>query len=170
MNAAAHDTDRRNAPVLGKRRSGGASGTQAHGSAMVTLLLHGHDADDRMDVYRAIIAGFSLRSVLTMIESCDVYKRGGVLSKIVGTSERTLARRMQDPDKALTPEQSTRALYYAEIMERASDVLGTRQLAEEWMIQPARGLDGESPINLIANAVGYELVSDFLTRMDYGVY
>ena len=72
-----------------------------------------------MDVYRAIIAGFSLRSVLTMIESCDVYKRGGVLSKIVGTSERTLARRMQDPDKALTPEQSTRALYYAEIMERA---------------------------------------------------
>ena len=146
------------------------STTHSSNVTMLTLLLHDRVIDDRMDVYRAIIVGFSLRSVLAMINSSEAYKRGGVLSKIVGTSERTLARRMQEPDKPLTAEQSSRALYYAEIMEKATEVLGTRALAEEWIVKPALGLDGEAPINLIANAVGYELVSDFLTRMEYGVY
>ncbi|HFL7937835.1 DUF2384 domain-containing protein (plasmid) [Pseudomonas fulva] len=151
--------------------NGGAMKSTAHpNTTMVTLLLHDRGIEDRMDVYRAIVQGFSLRSVLAMINSSEVYKRGGVLSKIVGTSERTLARRMQEPDKPLTAEQSSRALYYAEVMEKATEVLGTRELAEEWIVKPAIGLDGEAPINLIANAVGYELVSDYLTRMDHGVY
>jgi putative toxin-antitoxin system antitoxin component (TIGR02293 family) len=77
---------------------------------------------------------------------------------------------MKTPDEALTPEQSTRALYYAEVLEMATEVLGSRELAEQWMVKPARGLDGELPIDLISNSVGYELVTDFLTRMDYGVY
>jgi putative toxin-antitoxin system antitoxin component (TIGR02293 family) len=70
----------------------------------------------------------------------------------------------------LSPEQSTRAFYYAEVLEKATDVLGSRELAERWMVKPARGLDGEMPIDLIANSVGYELVTDFLTRVEYGVY
>lgn len=159
MNITAHDTNQSSSRVA-----------RPSGVTMVSLLLQDRGVDDRMDVYRAIIAGFSLRSVLAMINSSDVYKRGGVLAKIVGTSERTLARRMQEPDKPLTAEQSSRALYYAEVMEKATEVLGSRALAEEWIVKSAIGLDGEAPINLIANAVGYELVSDFLTRLEYGVY
>lgn len=56
------------------------------------------------------------------------------------------------------------------MLEKATDVLGSRELAERWMVKPARGLDGEMPIDLIANSVGYELVTDFLTRVEYGVY
>ncbi|MDB6141363.1 MAG: toxin-antitoxin system antitoxin subunit [Pseudomonas sp.] len=137
---------------------------------MVAFLLPGKAGDDRMAVYRAVSSGFPLQSVINMIEHSEVYKRSGVLSRIVGTSDRTLARRMKTPDEALTPEQSTRALYYAEVLEKATEVLGSRELAEQWMIKPARGLDGELPIDLISNSVGYELVTDFLTRMDYGVY
>ncbi|MNG00596.1 hypothetical protein D3C84_835380 [compost metagenome] len=137
---------------------------------MVSILLSGKISDDRMDIYRAVKNGFSLQSVLNMIENSTVYKQSGVLSKIVGASDRTLARRLKTPNEALTPEQSTRALNYAEVLEKATGVLGSRELAEQWMVKPARGLDGETPIDLISNSVGYELVNDFLTRMEYGVY
>lgn len=182
MNATDMDSTAQNSPPAKRARKAGTitmKAYEAHSTigtygtrlpgAMVRLLL-GSLSDDRMDVYRAVKHGFTLSSVLEMIETSAVYKRAGVLAKIVGTSERTLARRMQEPDKALSAEQSSRALYYAELMEKATEVLGTRALAEEWMAKPARGLDGETPIDLIANAVGYELVNDLLTRMDYGVY
>ncbi|MBV4551726.1 DUF2384 domain-containing protein [Pseudomonas sp. SWRI102] len=137
---------------------------------MVAVLLAGKTSDDRMEIYRAVRRGFPLQSVLNMIENSNVYKQSGVLSKIVGASDRTLARRLKTPEEALTPEQSTRALNYAEVLEKATDVLGSRELAEQWMVKPARGLDGEIPIDLISNSVGYELVTDFLTRIEYGVY
>lgn len=137
---------------------------------MVAVLLSGKNSDDRMEIYRAVRNGFPLQSVLDMIENCEVYKQRGVLSKIVGASDRTLARRLKTPNEALTAEQSTRALNYAEVLEKATDVLGSRELAEQWMVKPARGLDGEVPIDLISNSVGYELVTDFLTRIEYGVY
>ncbi len=142
----------------------------SHVPPMVAILLSGKDSDDRMEIYRAVRKGFSLQSVLNMVENSEVYKRRGVLSKIVGTSERTLARRLKAPNEVLTAEQSTRALNYAEVLEKATAVLGSRELAEQWMAKPARGLDGETPIDLISNSVGYELVTDFLTRIEYGVY
>jgi putative toxin-antitoxin system antitoxin component (TIGR02293 family) len=137
---------------------------------MVAVLLSGKNSDDRMEIYRAVRNGFPLQSVLDMIENSEVYKQRGVLSKIVGASDRTLARRLKTPNEALTAEQSTRALNYAEVLEKATDVLGSRELAEQWMVKAARGLDGEVPIDLISNSVGYELVTDFLTRIEYGVY
>lgn len=137
---------------------------------MVAVLLSGKNSDDRMEIYRAVRNGFPLQSVLDMIENSEVYKQRGVLSKIVGASDRTLARRLKTPNEVLTAEQSTRALNYAEVLEKATDVLGSRELAEQWMVKPARGLDGEVPIDLISNSVGYELVTDFLTRIEYGVY
>ncbi|WP_345893420.1 antitoxin Xre-like helix-turn-helix domain-containing protein, partial [Pseudomonas chlororaphis] len=82
------------------------------------------------------------------MESVEAFKRYNVLSKIVGFSERTLARRLKNQDQALTPEQSARALHYAQVLEKAEAVLGSRALAEEWMTQPALGLDGEVPIDL----------------------
>ena len=137
---------------------------------MVAVLFSGKISDDRMEIYRAVKHGFPLQSVLDMIENSTVFKQCGVLSKIVGASDRTLARRLKTPNEALTAEQSTRALNYAEVLEKATDVLGSRELAEQWMVKPARGLDGEVPIDLISNSVGYELVADFLTRIEYGVY
>ncbi|AVO62271.1 type II RES/Xre toxin-antitoxin system antitoxin [Pseudomonas chlororaphis] len=139
-------------------------------SPMVRGLLPGTNADDPMAVFRATQLGFSLGAVIELVESVEAFKRYNVLSKIVGFSERTLARRLKNQDQALTPEQSARALHYAQVLEKAEAVLGSRALAEEWMTQPALGLDGEVPIDLLANPVGYELVTDFLHRLEFGVY
>lgn len=139
-------------------------------SPIIALLLPDTDTDDRMEVFRATRLGFSLGSVMDLVESVDAFKRNNVLSRIVGLSDRTLARRIKNKDESLSQEQSARALYYAEVLEKAQAVFGTRKLAEEWMIKPALGLDGERPIDLLSNPVGYELVTDFLHRLEYGVY
>ncbi|MGE8187367.1 type II RES/Xre toxin-antitoxin system antitoxin [Pseudomonas sp. NPDC086278] len=139
-------------------------------SQMVSILLAGSVSDDRMAIYRAVKNGFPLQSVLDMIDNSEVFKQRGVLSRIMGTSDRMLARRLKTPDEALTAEQSTRALNYAEVLEKATQLLGSRELAEQWMVKPARGLEGETPIDLISNSVGHELVTDLLTRIEYGIY
>ncbi|MVW84390.1 DUF2384 domain-containing protein [Pseudomonas sp. PB101] len=126
--------------------------------------------DDRIEVFRATQAGFRLGSVIEMVESVQAFRDYDVLTRIIGLSARTVARRMKNPDEALTPEQSARALHYAEVLEKAIGVFGSRELAEEWMTKPALGLDGDSPIDLLSNSVGHEIVSDFLTRLEYGVY
>lgn len=146
------------------------SAASATGMPIVDLLLPDTNTDNRMEVFKATQSGFPLSSVIQLVESVETFKRHNVLAKIVGLSERTLARRMKNKDEALSPEQSARALYYAEVLEKAQEVFGTRALAEEWMTRPALGLDGEAPIDLLSNPVGYELVTDFLNRLDYGVY
>lgn len=152
------------------RYASGSEAAEFGAERVLTVWLHNVRGDDRMDAYRAVQNGFPLGQVKLWVETSSAFRAANVLSKIVGASDRTLARRVQEPDRLLTPEQSTRALYFAEIMEKATEVLGSRELAEQWMSEPARGLDGMAPVDLIANAIGYELVNDFLTRMDYGVY
>lgn len=166
--AAAHRLDE--SPAKRSYGTARVSVPTSTGMPIIDLLLPNTDTDDRMEVFKATQSGFPLSSVILLVESVETFKRHNVLAKIVGLSERTLARRMKNKDEALSPEQSARALYYAEVLEKAQEVFGTRALAEEWMTRPALGLDGESPIDLLSNPVGYELVTDFLNRLDYGVY
>ena len=58
----------------------------------------------------------------------------------------------------------------AEILTRATSVFGSRTAAEQWLAQPATGLDQRRPIDLLTTPAGVELVEDFLGRIEYGVY
>ena len=81
-----------------------------------------------------------------------------------------LQRKTKNPHKALNPDQSARALRFAEVLTKAEKIFGSQAAAERWMTRPARGLVGHSPIDLLANPVGYKVVADFLIRLEYGVY
>ncbi|MFG8439942.1 antitoxin Xre/MbcA/ParS toxin-binding domain-containing protein [Pseudomonas aeruginosa] len=59
---------------------------------------------------------------------------------------------------------------YAHILEHAERVFGNREKAERWMTTPALGLEGRSPVDLLANADDLELLEVFLMRIEYGVY
>ena len=45
-----------------------------------------------------------------------------------------------------------------------------RQEAEQWLERPAIGLDQQRPIDLLATTAGANLVEDYLTRVEFGVY
>jgi putative toxin-antitoxin system antitoxin component (TIGR02293 family) len=58
----------------------------------------------------------------------------------------------------------------AEILAKATAVLGSQQEAERWLEEPAIGLGRRRPIDLLATAAGTKIVEDFLTRVEFGVY
>jgi putative toxin-antitoxin system antitoxin component (TIGR02293 family) len=72
--------------------------------------------------------------------------------------------------KSLSPEQSGRTWKVAEILTKATSILGPKEEAEQWLERPAMGLDQRKPIDPLTTPAGVELVEDFLVRLEYGVY
>ena len=58
----------------------------------------------------------------------------------------------------------------AEILAKASAILGSREHAEQWLRTPAIGLNRQRPIDLLATRAGVEIVENFLGQLEYGVY
>jgi putative toxin-antitoxin system antitoxin component (TIGR02293 family) len=85
-------------------------------------------------------------------------------------SLRTFQRRKHAPTKPLGQEQSGRTWKFAEILAKASDIFGSQEEAERWLDSPAIGLNQHRPIDLLATPAGLEIVEDYLTRIEYGVY
>ncbi len=85
-------------------------------------------------------------------------------------SLRTFQRHSEDPAKPLSQDQSGRTWKFAEILAKATTVFGSQKEAEQWLEQPAIGLDQRRPIDLLATPAGVEIVEDFLTQLEYGVY
>ena len=92
------------------------------------------------------------------------------LEKAVGMSLRTYQRRKEAPNKPLSREQSERTWKFAEILAKASATLGSQEDAERWLQTPAVGLNRQRPIDLLATRAGAEIVENFLSQLEYGVY
>lgn len=67
-------------------------------------------------------------------------------------------------------ELASRTWHFAEILAKATEVLGGRDDAERWLMREAMGLDGARPIDLLRTVQGAELVKEFLGRLEHGVY
>ena len=49
-------------------------------------------------------------------------------------------------------------------------MFGDQQLAEQWLSRPCKYLDGDIPLDVIHNPMGFQAVEDYLERIKYGVY
>jgi putative toxin-antitoxin system antitoxin component (TIGR02293 family) len=113
----------------------------------------------------------SLVDKLHYIESDEV-------STALGMSLRTLQRHRSEPDALLDVQQSGRldvqqsgrAWTFAEILAKATHVLGSQDEAEQWLRRPAIGLDQQRPIDLLTTPAGVKLVEDYLGRLEYDGY
>jgi putative toxin-antitoxin system antitoxin component (TIGR02293 family) len=93
-----------------------------------------------------------------------------VLHAAIGMSVRTVQRLKRTPRKRLSRAQSGQVWNFARILAKATDVLGSREAAEQWLARPAMALDRRQPIELLGTAAGIQLVEDLLGRIEYGVY
>jgi putative toxin-antitoxin system antitoxin component (TIGR02293 family) len=92
------------------------------------------------------------------------------VSEALGVSPRTLQRHKVRAGVLLDVQQSGRAWKFAEILAKATRVLGSQDEAEQWLRRPAIGLDQQRPINLLTTPAGVKLVEDYLGRLEYDVY
>lgn len=88
----------------------------------------------------------------------------------IGMSARTRQRREKHPAELLSQDQAGRTWKFAEVLTKATSVFGSRAAAEQWLVEPATGLDRRCPIDLLSTPAGVKLVEDFLGRLEYGVY
>jgi putative toxin-antitoxin system antitoxin component (TIGR02293 family) len=91
-------------------------------------------------------------------------------SEAIGMSLRTLQRHKSTPAEHLDVQQSGRAWKFAEVLAKATRVLGSQEEAEQWLKRPAIGLDQQRPIDLLTTPAGVTLVEDYLGRLEYDVY
>ncbi|BAP40975.1 DUF2384 domain-containing protein [Pseudomonas sp. LJDD11] len=144
-----------------------------HDPARPLLLLFGDNLkppiNDAFELHSLMEKGFPSERVIAFVQSCSEFRDHQVFSRIIGLSDRTLQRRIKNPEP-LTAEQTNGAWRLASVLSRAEEVLGERKRALNWMTTPAMGLEGRVPLELLTTQMGFELVEDFLTRMDYGVY
>lgn len=122
-------------------------------------------------VYKLTVKGFELKDVQDMLSTSDLYSTNKVMSRIIGKSIRTLQRQGSSKQPAhLNAQQSAVAFQYAKVLEHAIHVFGTQKLAEEWLGRPCKYLEGDVPLNVIDNPIGFQTVEDYLERIEYGVY
>jgi putative toxin-antitoxin system antitoxin component (TIGR02293 family) len=93
-----------------------------------------------------------------------------VLLTTLGISERSFARRKAAPKTRLPVDESERLWRFAEVLAHATRVFGSQAEAEHWLDRPAIGLDHRKPIDLLRTHPGTHLVSEYLTRIEHGVY
>lgn len=123
----------------------------------------------RSDVHAAILEGIPYASLIFLMTSFRALDEADVVN-VLGISARTLRRQKETPKKAMPADLASKTWLFAEMLAKATEVFGSKERAEEWMAKPAMGLDGQRPIDLLQTLQGTELVSDFLTRLEYGVY
>jgi putative toxin-antitoxin system antitoxin component (TIGR02293 family) len=129
-----------------------------------------HRLRNPLDAHELLLQGLPSTAFRHLIENLLVLQQTGSFERAVGMSVRTFQRRKNAPTKPLNPEQSGRTWKFAEILAKATVVLGSQKQAEQWLEDPAIGLNQRRPIDLLATPAGVEIVEDFLTRLEYGVY
>lgn len=125
--------------------------------------------ENKLDVHNLIKSGFPFDVLRFLMNSIPALRDPDFMQKAIGMSVRTSQRKNAD-GAVLTAEQSSKTWNFAEVMTQAEAVFGTKEDAIKWLNEPALGLDGERPIDLLSTSAGHDLVTDLLTRMEFGVY
>jgi putative toxin-antitoxin system antitoxin component (TIGR02293 family) len=130
----------------------------------------GQKVTSTLEAHEVLLGGLPGVALHKLIDNLTVLDHDLSLENGIGLSRRTFQRSKEAPDKLLTVDQSGRAWKFAEILSRAIEVLGSQELAEHWLEQPALALSGERPIDLLRTPAGIEMVETLLIRLEYGVY
>ena len=162
------NTARRTAP--GSRQKGSARGS----FTPVINFLGGRQVfktaiTSKLEVHEVILKGIPGGALTHMVKHIKTMKPSDLV-RAVGVSIRTVQRRAGAPQKSLSQDQGGRAWKFAEILTTATEVFGSQEDAEKWLITPAVALDQRRPVDLLSSPAGVEMVEQLLGRLEHGVY
>ena len=124
---------------------------------------------NRAEIHGALVKGLPYAVLVNIVDHLSALSADQI-ADAVGISARTLRRQKDQPDKPMPADLASKTWLFAETLSQASTVFGSRDAAERWMARPAMGLDGARPIELLRTLQGAELVTEFLGRLEHGVY
>jgi putative toxin-antitoxin system antitoxin component (TIGR02293 family) len=127
------------------------------------------EIESELDAHELLHRGLPRGALTKLVDNLHVI-HADEASVAIGVSIRTLQRHKSAPAAPLDVQQSGRAWKFAEILAKATRVLGSQDEAEQWLRHPAIGLDQQRPIDLLTTPAGVKLVEDYLGRLEYDVY
>jgi putative toxin-antitoxin system antitoxin component (TIGR02293 family) len=123
----------------------------------------------RAEIHGVLVKGLPYAVLLNLVDQLSALTIDDIAAA-VGLSTRTLRRQKDQPAKPMPPDLASKTWLLAETLSQAATVFGGRDAAERWLARPAMGLDGARPIDLMQTLQGAELVTEFLGRLEHGVY
>ncbi|MCF8248047.1 MAG: DUF2384 domain-containing protein [Saprospiraceae bacterium] len=93
--------------------------------------------------------------------------REWLATEFMGLSLKTLQRYAQEA-KSLTPREGEAILKLEALYKKGIEIFGNREEFNSWLEQPAFGLGGQVPLELISMSTGIDLVMDELVRIEFG--
>ena len=87
---------------------------------------------------------------------------------IMHISERTLQR--YDDDAIIKTEYAEKAVELARLYTRGEEVFGSLDKFKTWMKTPLHVFKGETPVSLLDNSVGFDMVFKELGRIEHGIF
>ncbi len=132
----------------------------------------GQEITNHLDVHNLIARGFPKLVLRTLVENVHFLQDEDSLRKAIGISKRTYSRETRPTAKSalLTREQSGRIWKFTEVLVKAVNVFGSQKRAEQWMEEPAYGLELQRPIDLVSTPAGIEMVEAYLDQIEHGVF
>ena len=114
-----------------------------------------------------IRTGLPAKVIACVVKSSTISE--DVIYKSLRFAKRTAARRKATATR-LKPGESELIYRFSRVLVTATEILGDKNKAKEWLLTENRALHGNPPINLLDTAIGFEDVMDVLTRIEHGVY
>ncbi|WP_095191260.1 MbcA/ParS/Xre antitoxin family protein [Pseudomonas sp. Irchel 3E19] len=126
---------------------------------------------NELNIFLLAKEGFAVKDAEAMVSLSELYLSFRVIERIVGKPGRPKKGKGDEFDTdRLSVLQSAIAFQYAKVLEDAMSVFGTLRLAEEWLAKPCRHLAGNIPLDLVSNPLGFQVVENYLERLELGVY
>ena len=116
---------------------------------------------------KIIRAGFPSKVLGGVVKASAI--REDVICRSLRIAKRTAARR-KAAETRLKPEESELIFRFGKVFVKATEVLGDKDKAREWVLAENRALYGNRPIELLDTAIGFGDVMDVLSRIEHGVY
>jgi putative toxin-antitoxin system antitoxin component (TIGR02293 family) len=93
--------------------------------------------------------------------------REWLATEFLGLSLKTLQRYVQEA-KALAPREGEAVLKLEALYKKGIEVFGNRDEFNGWLKEPAFGLGGQVPLELLSMSTGIDLVMQELVRIEFG--
>lgn len=93
-----------------------------------------------------------------------------LIERVCGAPSRKTIGKKNEATTRLSGFQSVVAFQFARVLEHATTIFGSLQLAEEWLENPGRHLAGYVRLDMGGNPLGFKVIADYLQRVALVVY
>ena len=121
---------------------------------------HGLVCRVREHVPTAAVRPLAARLALTLKE----------VAALLALTERTLARRLEQPDNSLDISESERLLLLDNLARHGLAVFEDAGKFNRWLRRPLPVLEGRSPLAYLDTVTSFQVIDQLLGRFEHGVY